>query len=115
MERYNKIPQMVAKDMDVKHSTLLGVLKGNPTVKTLENVAKAIGCPVWEFFRDEIEAAGLTIVPSGQKPAPKQGADDLPFGGEQNQQKSEKAEEARVLRFSYDCPHCGHEVKITIE
>ena len=43
--------------------------------------------------------------------------DDLPFTNDTPTAKDDQwqAHEARVLRFQYGCPHCGHQVTVTIE
>ena len=46
--------QDIAKKMEVKQSTLSGMLSGNPTIGTLRKIAEAAGCSVAEFFLDEI-------------------------------------------------------------
>jgi transcriptional regulator with XRE-family HTH domain len=95
-----------------------------------------------ERFIDEMDPAEvmakLGVSPAALQPAAPQPQekteagekkDELPFlrpdgskrpeaersGGQQQEQASEKATSEQVLRFSYDCPHCGHEVRITIE
>lgn len=135
MERYGKIPQKVANDMKVKHSTLIGMIDGNPTAKTLKNIANAIGCPIWEFFIDEMKEedvlALLESLRQKQKEEEKKpedatakedvqqatNADDLPFTDDQpaEQEQTQQAQEVKAVRFSYDCPHCGHQVTVTIE
>jgi len=127
MQRYGYSPTSLAKKMGVYASTVIRLTEGNPTVDKLDELARWIGCSRWEFFKDEIEAAGyhLTAGPAPQ-PQEKEEAslaeeqhDELPFsrpeGGQPKEQASEKATSEQVLRFSYDCPHCGHEVRITIE
>ena len=112
MQRYGYSPTSLAKKMGVYASTVIRLTEGNPTVDKLDELAQQIGCQRWEFFRDEIEAAGLTIVSNGQQPAPSapvqpQAAqassaegkkDELPFSG--GQQPTATMQQAII------CPHC---------
>ena len=101
IQKYGHTTHSLAKEIGVKQSTLMGMIKGNPTISTLRKLSDALTCPVAEFFADELAEAGFSLVKNA---APKHQADGVA-----------RAEEARVLRFQYDCPHCGEAVKITIE
>lgn len=100
LKKYGETTYTLAEKMGISQPSMHSIVNGNPTVKKLEQVAKALGCSPAEFFQDwQTEQH-----------------DELPFdGGQQQEQASEKATSEQVLRFSYDCPHCGHEVRITIE
>ena len=96
--------------------------KSEPSIKKLDELAALIGCQRWEFFEDEIEAAGYSIVRNGLQPASTDNAEPVADDAAEQEQARQadtdvetKAEEARVLRFTYDCPHCGESVKISIE
>ena len=82
--------EQIAERMNCTKSSISQIINGNPTVGKLDQIAGIIGCKRWEFFIDEMNAH------------------DLP-------KASGKVEEAKVLRFNYDCPHCGKSVKISIE
>lgn len=53
----------VAKSLGITRETLSRNLSNNPTIGTLRKVADVLGCPVVEFFADEIEQkeSGNTI------------------------------------------------------
>ena len=82
--------EQVAEKMKCTKSSVSQIINGNPTVGKLDQIAGIIGCKRWEFFLDEMNAQ------------------DMPTS-------SNKVEETKVLRFQYDCPHCGEPVKISIE
>ena len=82
--------EQVAEKMGSSKSSVSQIINGNPTVGKLEQIANIIGCHRWEFFLDEMN------LPPKQK-------------------QSQGVEEEKVLRFQYDCPHCGEHVRISIE
>ena len=49
--------ERVAAEMGISRVTLSQNLSRNPTVNTLQRIAKVIGCNVGDFFRDEIEVS----------------------------------------------------------
>jgi transcriptional regulator with XRE-family HTH domain len=51
----------VAEKMGVNRVTLMNQLAGNPTVRTLEKIASAIGCSVSDFFSDEVKSSEKRI------------------------------------------------------
>lgn len=107
----------VAKKCGKTSSAIIQIADGNPTVKKLKELADAIGCHWLDFFADELEADGLKVVKADAEPVeeeqqPQTEDDVLPFDNEQEEQR---AEEVRVARFQYDCPHCGKGVRLSIE
>lgn len=94
----------LAKAMKIKQSSLSNVINGNPTIKTLRLMAEKIPCSVAEFFMDELSREELIAFANTKTPEKKTEGDN-----------EQSAEEAKVLRFNYDCPHCGKSVKISIE
>ena len=93
--------QELAKKMKIKQGTLSGMITGNPTVKSLNLIAKALNCSVAEFFLDELPAdfdlaAWREQMAAVQKP--QSDADQLPFGQEQ---------EPEATPGVFVCPHCG--------
>ena len=93
--------------------------KSDPSMKKLDMLAQVIGCQRWEFFRDEIEAAGIQLVEAAQQPEgvgertseqsevnekpaddvqKEQKNDDLPFKDEEPKQES--------MPGVVICPHC---------
>ena len=132
MQRYGYTPTSLAKKMGVYVSTVSRLIDGNPTVEKLDELARWIGCQRWEFFADEMQAAGMQVVPKGtesaqpsaepavvQQPADKMGAahevstggkqspaDALPFG---QQQRTAISQQAII------CPHCHSALVFRIE
>ena len=49
--------ERVAAEMGISRVTLSQNLSRNPTVNTLQRIAKVIDCNVGDFFRDEIEVS----------------------------------------------------------
>lgn len=93
--------QELAKVMKIKQGTLSGMITGNPTVKSLNLIAKALNCSVAEFFLDELPAdfdfsAWRERTAATQKP--QSDADELPFSQDQ---------EPDVTPGVFVCPHCG--------
>jgi transcriptional regulator with XRE-family HTH domain len=83
----------LAKEMGIKQSSLSNILNGNPTIKTLRQVAEKIPCSVVEFFIDELpEDFNLSAF------RPSSGADAT-----DNQPQME----SDVAPGVFVCPHCG--------
>lgn len=121
--KYGKTQAEVAAALGSTAGYVSQLISGKtaPSMKQLDRLADVIGCGRWEFFIDEMEAAGYDAVKrkteQNEQPAP---SVEQEAGQNQRELQSEpmqdaKAEEARVLRFTYDCPHCGHVTRITIE
>lgn len=72
MQRYGYTPTTLAKKMGVFDSTVSRLVTGNPTVQKLQELAEQIGCHRWEFFLDELKAAGFEVVKkdAGSAPSP---------------------------------------------
>ena len=131
MQRYGFTPTSLAKKMGVYASTVIRLTEGNPTVDKLDELARWIGCSRWEFFQDEIRAAGFDIVKQSeqQQPAPQpadgqqgQGsaADELPFTGGGDGGKRQEAERTgggqptATVQQAIICPHCKRAIAITV-
>lgn len=132
MQRYGFTPTSLAKKMGVYTSTVTRLTEGNPTADKLDELARWIGCGRWEFFEDEIRAAGFDIVKVGQpvqtasepaagsalaSSASQEGNGvELPFGQQKKDEKADgqQAKEVRAVRFSYQCPACGHQLQVCI-
>ena len=116
IEDHNESLVSVAKKFGKTSSAIIQIADGNPTVKKLKELADAIGCHWLDFFADELEADGLKVVKADAEPADEERqqehGDEMPFDNEQEEQR---AEEVRVVRFLYDCPHCGKGVRLSIE
>lgn len=96
--------QDLAKEMKIKQGTLSGMITGNPTVKSLNLIAKALGCSVAEFFMDELpEDFDFTAWRNSMTVArnKKQDVNDLPFEHQKEMDESENTPGVFV------CPHCG--------
>ena len=117
IQRYGYTPTSLAKKMGVYVSTVSRLIDGNPTVEKLDELARWIGCQRWEFFADEMQAAGMQVVQNGteaaqpsQQPAAgteqEQKADALPFG---QQQRTAISQQAII------CPHCHSALVFKIE
>ena len=106
MQRYGYTPTSLAKKMGVYVSTVSRLIDGNPTVEKLDELARWIGCQRWEFFTDEMQAAGMQVVPNGTETAQPSAADALPFGQQQHTAISQQA----II-----CPHCHSALAFKIE
>ena len=106
MQRYGYTPTSLAKKMGVYVSTVSRLIDGNPTVEKLDELARWIGCQRWEFFADEMQAAGMQVVSNGTEPAQPSAADALPFG---QQQRTAISQQAII------CPHCHSALVFRIE
>ena len=62
IQKHGESTHTLSKKMGIKQSTLMGMIKGNPTVSTLRKVSEGLGCQVAEFFSDELKEAGMQIV-----------------------------------------------------
>ena len=109
--------RLVAERMG-KFSQAFNSLLTNPKWETIELVASAIGISTCEMlYGIKPEAEPAQPAQPAAKPAPSP-ADELPFGDNKDtaaQTGPEKAEEVRIVRFAYDCPHCGKSIRISIE
>lgn len=120
IQNYGYTPTTLAKKMGVFDSTVSRIIKGNPTVEKLDELAREIGCQRWEFFLDEIlgndenvhqllkeiESAGYKVLNANVEGH---------FETSLSEASLQVIDESRVLRFQYDCPQCGKPVKISIE
>lgn len=117
IQRYGYTPTSLAKKMGVYVSTVSRLIDGNPTVEKLDELARWIGCQRWEFFADEMQAAGMQVVPNGTESAQpsqqsaagteqEQKDDALPFG---QQQRTAISQQAII------CPHCHSALVFKIE
>ena len=95
-----------AELMGITPQALSQIINGNPTVKKIEALAKAIGCSPAEFFAD-------------WKKSP---ADELPFdNGVENAENTSSAitnhaeQEGKSAPGMFICPHCGKGVSIRVE
>lgn len=96
--------------------------KSDPSMKKLDMLAQVIGCQRWEFFRDEIEAAGIQLVAAAQQPEAEpvpqteptvepSGADELPFKDD----KCEVQQPQLQPVAAFLCPHCGETIMVGLK
>ena len=127
IQQHGKTLEEVASALGVTKGTFSVSINGTPNVKRLFDIANFLGCSPAEFFADWDTAPENEhrVVPSTAEPKTEEhpseeqntDADELPFTNDTPTGKDDQqqAHEARVLRFQYGCPHCGHQVRITIE
>lgn len=118
IERHGYRLQDISKKMKMKPSTLEGTIGGNPTVGTLRKVAEAVGCPVAEFFFDELPTDYQlpAIEPAASQPSAEQGgAKDLPFGDQGQKQGEQKSEIPTTLVGLVRCTKCGQAIRLFAE
>ena len=94
IQRHGMQVQQVAQAMGMKQSSLSAIIAGNPTAKSMQAIAKTIGCPVIEFFLDELPTD--FDFSQYQKQIKN---DALPFTEEEPKQESTPG--------VFVCPHCG--------
>lgn len=97
IQRHGYQLQAVSGQMNVKHSTLSGMLSGNPTITTLRKIADSINamnkekglddrCYLAEFFADELPA-DFTLQSTAQPAAePASETPEQPAASEDQQQ-----------------------------
>ena len=110
--------------------------KSDPSMKKLDLLAQLIGCQRWEFFIDEIRAAGYDVVKAQEEEKTDETINDnqgQQSGGEASAEDAttteqegaaadapsdapgQQAEQVRAVRFTYECPKCGERISVTIE
>jgi transcriptional regulator with XRE-family HTH domain len=62
IERHGMTMAELAKKRGQTNSAVVQLVKGNPTMSKLRELAQDVGCNFWEFIEDEIEAAGFRVV-----------------------------------------------------
>jgi len=70
IERHGMTMADLAKKRGQTNSAVVQLVKGNPTMSKLRELAQDVGCNFWEFIEDEIEAAGFEVVKKDTDPAP---------------------------------------------
>ena len=111
--------QDIAKKMEVKQSTLSGMLSGNPTIGTLRKIAEAADCSVAEFFLDELsreqvaEMFGL-VVPQ-EKDVEEFSYQDGQPSAEPEKTAEPSAPVGTALVGLVRCPQCGHSIRLFAE
>lgn len=137
IQRHGYQLQAVSGQMNVKHSTLSGMLSGNPTITTLRKIADSINamnkekglddrCYLAEFFADELPAdytlqstAQPTAEPTSEAPEqPAASAEQQQAASAQtdNQQpEQEQQPQGTTLVGLVRCPQCGRAIRLFAE
>lgn len=55
--------EKIANELGITKGTLSTSINGNPKVDTLRKIASVIGCPVTEFFADEVSEGNSATCP----------------------------------------------------
>lgn len=130
---HNITQVQLGEKLGLSPQSLTSVIKGNPTVKKLEDIAIAIGCDITDlFYPDPAEEAEeqkkeemeINMKPLGMD-AMKQIADRVPdvIGGNSgssvdwtNVENAENGEEMQqqMIQTSTFCPHCGKKVRVGV-
>lgn len=89
IRKYGHTLDTVAEKMGTSTSNISQIAKGNPTVQKLREIAAVLGCPVWEFFIDEMDMEDVKrlmgLAQSAQDTAQEQASEavaELPFGAD---------------------------------
>ena len=129
---HNITQVQLGEKLGLSPQSLTSVIKGNPTVKKLEDIATAIGCDITDlFYPDPSEEAEekekkeeINMKPLGMD-AMKQIADRVPdvIGGKSgssvdwtNVENAENGGEMQrqMIQTSTFCPHCGKKVRVGV-
>lgn len=132
---HNITQVQLGEKLGLSPQSLTSVIKGNPTVKKLEDIATAIGCDITDlFYPDPSEEAEekeekekkeeINMKPLGMD-AMKQIADRVPdvIGGNSgssvdwtNVENAENGGEMQqqMIQTSTFCPHCGKKVRVGV-
>lgn len=131
---HNITQVQLGEKLGLSPQSLTSVIKGNPTVKKLEDIAVAIGCDITDlFYPDHTEEAAenekkkemeINMEPLGMD-AMKQIAGRVPdvisgnSGGGVDWTNVENAEnggenQQQMIQTSTFCPHCGKKVRVGV-
>ena len=119
---HNITQVQLGEKLGLSPQSLTSVIKGNPTVKKLEDIAVAIGCDITDlFYPDPTEEAEEKETPAETENdgetlnATLRG--DLPEGViERDVNFVQQAEEnqQQMIQTSTFCPHCGKKVRVGV-
>ena len=119
---HNITQVQLGEKLGLSPQSLTSVIKGNPTVKKLEDIAVSIGCDITDlFYPDPTEEAEEKETPAETENdgetlnAMLRG--DLPEGViERDVNFVQQAEENRqqMIQTSTFCPHCGKKVRVGV-
>ena len=119
---HNITQVQLGEKLGLSPQSLTSVIKGNPTVKKLEDIAVSIGCDITDlFYPDPTEEAEEKETPAETENdgetlnATLRG--DLPEGViERDVNFVQQAEEnqQQMIQTSTFCPHCGKKVRVGV-
>ena len=115
LRRHGHTTYSLAKEMNIKQSTLSTMLNGNPTVKSLKLMAEKMPCSVAEFFLDEMSVKDLEALleiarerenQQKQELQTEPAVEELPFINDSSLQPALTPDVALI------CPHCHEAIKM---
>lgn len=95
---HNMTQVQLGEKLNVFPQSLTSIIKGNPTVKKLEDIAVAIGCDITDLFYSETEDT----------------AEELPANDNKAEPIQEVELENPIIQTETFCPHCGKRVKVGV-
>ena len=132
---HNITQVQLGEKLGLSPQSLTSVIKGNPTVKKLEDIAEGIGCDITDlFYPDPAEEAAenekkkelnINMKPLGMD-VMKQIAGMVPdvIGGNtgggvdwtsvENADNGGEMEQQQMIQTSTFCPHCGKKVRVGV-
>ena len=116
---HNTTQVQLGEKLGLSPQSLTSVIKGNPTVKKLEDIATAIGCDITDlFYPDPTEEEEIPTETKGDGKTPNSTLrGDLPEGSISRDVKFvQQAEEnqQQMIQTSTFCPHCGKKVRVGV-
>ena len=132
---HNITQVQLGEKLGLSPQSLTSVIKGNPTVKKLEDIATAIGCDITDlFYPDPAEEAAenekkkemeINMEPLGMD-AMKQIAGRIPdvisgnirggvdWTNVENAENGGENQQQQMIQTSTFCPHCGKKVRVGV-
>lgn len=95
---HNMTQVQLGEKLNVFPQSLTSVIKGNPTVKKLEDIAVAIGCDITDLFYSE----------------PEDTTEELTVNENKTKSIQEVEMENPVVQTETFCPHCGKKVRVGV-
>lgn len=106
LKRHGHTTYTLAKEMNIKQSTLSNMLNGNPTVKSLKLMAEKMPCSIAEFFLDELAEKDLEkMLEIVRNRDNQQQAVEQP-------KENEQPSSALTADVAFICPHCHEAIKL---
>ena len=119
---HNITQVQLGEKLGLSPQSLTSVIKGNPTVKKLEDIATAIGCDITDlFYPDPAEEAEEKEIPAETESEGKTLnatlGGDLPEGvtcRDVNFVQQAEENQQQIIQTSTFCPHCGKKVRVGV-